>query len=540
MNMKEMKTKEFIESGGAVLGIEFGSTRIKAVLIDDDFKPIATGSYSWENRFENGYFTYSEEDILSGLKVCYSRLRNDVFLKYGIMLKKLKSLGVSGMMHGYIVLDSNDKMLVPFRTWRNTTTSEAAEKLSNLFGFNIPERWSVAHLYQAILDGEEHVGSISYMTTLSGYIHYLLTGEKCVGIGEASGMFPIDSKTNGYDERMLSQFDELTALRGYSWRLKDLLPCPLSAGRNAGLLTEKGALLIDPTGELEPKVQVCPPEGDAGTGMVATNSVAQGTGNVSAGTSIFGMIVLDYPLSKPYRIIDMVTTPDGKPVAMVHCNNCTSYLNEWIDLFISFAEKTGFEGDESELYELLFCEADRAGDSSELPIIYNFVSGGPVMDLSDGVPVILGNRKEKMTLAGFMKAQINSCIASLAYGFSVFRREKVTIDEIYAHGGLFKRGNAGQRALSAALATKVSIMETAGEGGPYGMAILAKYTEMSDRVTLPQYLKEYVFVDSASKSITASQDEISGFGFFMKQYMANMNLEHIAVKNAIGGGMDNA
>ncbi len=535
-----MEMKDFIESGCAVLGIEFGSTRIKSVLIDDDFKPIATGSYSWENRFENGYFTYTKEDIVGGLKTCYSRLKDDVSMKYGVTLKKLKSMGVSGMMHGYIVLDSNDNMLVPFRTWRNTTTGEAAEKLSNLFGFNIPERWSVAHLYQAILNGEEHVKNISYMTTLSGYIHYLLTGEKCVGIGEASGMFPINSVTNCYNERMISQFDELIALKGYTWKLKDLLPRPLLAGENAGLLTENGARLIDPTGELVPKVQVCPPEGDAGTGMVATNSVAYGTGNVSAGTSIFGMIVLKSPLSKPYRTVDMVTTPDGKPVAMVHCNNCTSYLNEWIDLFISFAEKTGFTGDESELYELLFCEADSMSDNSENPIIYNFVSGEPVMELQEGIPVILATRNGKMTLAGFMKAQINSCIASLAYGFSVFSRENVAIDEIYAHGGLFKRGNAGQRALSAALATKVSIMETAGEGGPYGMAILAKYTEMSDRVSLSQYLKQYVFANSDSKSITASQDEIDDFGLFMKRYMANMNLEHIAVKNASVGGAENA
>lgn len=539
MTDKIVKTKELIESGKCVLGIEFGSTRIKAVLIDDDFEPIAFGTHSWKNRFENGFYTYHEKDITDGLKSCYSSLKDDVLKKYGVVLKKLYSIGISGMMHGYIVLGSDDKLLVPFRTWRNTNTSEAAVKLSNLFHFNIPERWSLAHLYQAILNGEEHVGNITYMTTLSGYIHYLLTGEKCVGVGEASGMFPINSLTCDYDEYKISLFDELISLKKYNWKLRDILPVSLTAGKCAGHLTDSGALMIDPSGDLEPGIPFCPPEGDAGTGMIATNSIVPGTGNVSAGTSVFGMIVLNFQLSKPYKTVDMVTTPDGKPVAMVHCNNCTSFLNEWIDIFISFAKKIGFENDESEIYELLFNEAEKANQGNEF-ITYNFMSGEPVLGLSDGVPVMIGSNDGGITVSGFMKSQIDSCVAALACGFDTLHKENIKLDEIFAHGGLFKRGTAGQRALSSALGTKVSVLKTAGEGGPFGMAVLAKYLEKSGEYSLDEYLKKYVFSSTNVFSIEASESEISEFENYKQRFKENMDVEKTALKNSRYGGVENA
>lgn len=514
--------KEKILSGKTYLGIELGSTRIKACLTDDTATPVANGGYEWENRFENGYWTYSLEDIHKGIKRCYEALAEDVLKKYGVTLNIVGAIGVSAMMHGYLAFDKDNNLLVPFRTWRNTTTEKAAQELSELFGFNIPQRWSIAHLYQAILDKEAHTDKICRITTLAGYIHYLLTGRYELGIGDASGMFPV--KDNAYNGVMLEKFRKLTA--EYKWDIADILPEIRLAGEKGAVLTEYGAKFLDESGNLMAGIPVCPPEGDAGTGMVATNAVLPGTGNVSAGTSVFSMLVLDKPLKKHYPQIDIVTTPDGSDVAMVHCNNCCNELDTWVNIFGEFATLTGKSLDKTELYELLYKNA-MTGDTDGI-VIYNYLSGENITGISSGRPMYFRLPGRKMQLADFMKAQLYSSVAALKIGMDIlFDEENVKSDRISAHGGLFKVRGTAQQVLADALNTSVSVMETAGEGGAWGMSLLAAYMMNKSDKTLGEWLETEVFANAETTAMKPL-DEQEEFEKYIKRYKAGLEAERRA------------
>ncbi|MBR0445054.1 MAG: FGGY-family carbohydrate kinase [Clostridia bacterium] len=517
---------EMMDLTKTVLGIELGSTRIKAVLIDERHVPIASGDFEWENQLANGIWTYPMDMIHTGIQTCFAALKTDVKEKYGVELSTVGALGVSAMMHGYLPFDKDGKQLAEFRTWRNTITGPAAEKLTALFGFNIPQRWSIAHLYQAILNGEEHVKDIAFLTTLAGYVHWKLTGEKLMGVGEASGMFPIDSAKLDYDESMVQKFKTLTGLD-----LRGILPKVLPAGENAGYLTESGALFLDPTGVLRPGIPVAPCEGDAGTGMVATDSVRVRTGNVSAGTSDFAMIVTEKPLGV-HREIDMVATPDGLPVAMVHCNNCTSDINAWVSLFSEFCEMMGVEANRGELFTRLFSKALEGETDCGGLLSYNYFSGEGVTDLNEGRPVFARMQNSRFTLANFMRTHLLSALATLKIGLDILTQtEQVPIDKLYGHGGFFKTPEVGQRMLSAAVGAPVSVMETAGEGGPYGMALLAAYMLWKDRdETLPDYLDGRVFADAESSTLMADAAEVSGFNAFLTRYKRALPMEICATE----------
>ena len=505
-----------------VLGIELGSTRIKAVLLDENHIPIASGSYEWENQLVDGIWTYSMEAIHSGLQACFADLVRD----FGQPIDTVGAIGVSAMIHGYLPFDKNGKQLAEFRTWRNTITGDAAKELTELFGFNIPQRWSIAHLYQAILNGEKHVKDIAYLTTLAGYIHWKLTGEKVTGIGEASGMFPIDSEKLDYDEAMVQKFYALTGID-----LHSILPKVLVAGENAGTLTSEGAKFLDPTGTLQPGIPVAPCEGDAGTGMAATNSVRVRTGNVSAGTSDFAMSVTDKQLGV-HRAIDMVTTPAGLPVAMVHCNNCTSDINAWVSLFSEFAETIGSPVDPGKLFILLFRKALEGDPDCGGLLSYNYFSGEGVTDLDEGRPVFARTPNCSFTLANFMRTHLLSALATLKIGLDILTAEEnVQIDKLYGHGGFFKTPEVGQRMLSAAVGAPVSVMETAGEGGPYGMALLAAYMLWKeDGETLEDYLDHKVFAGVKSATLMADESDIAGFSVFLSRYKKALPLERAAVE----------
>ena len=530
--MNPNDTRTAIESGKTALGVEFGSTRIKAVLISEDHLPIASGSYDWENQYENGIWTYSLEDVWIGLQESYRRLRDEVLEKYNTPLKTIGAIGFSGMMHGYLAFDQDGKLLVPFRTWRNTITGKAAKKLTTLFQFNIPQRWSIAHLYQAILNKEPHVKDIDHLTTLAGYVHWKLTGQKVMGVGEASGMFPIDSKTNDYNKRMLKLFNEELKAKKLPWKLQALLPKVLMAGDPAGILTEEGARLLDPTGELQAGIPLCPPEGDAGTGMVATNSVAVRTGNVSAGTSVFAMIVLEKPLSKLYPEIDMVTTPAGKPVAMVHSNNCTSDLNAWVDLFQEFTRCLGVEMSESKLFEMLYQQAlagDADADAGGL-LAYNYLSGEHLTHLDEGRPLFVRTPESRFTLSNFMRAHLFSALGALKTGLGIFEKEKVKIDQVLGHGGFFKTKEVGQRIMAAAMNVPVSVMETAGEGGAWGIALLASYMiHKTMDEPLEDHLSNKVFAGQTGSTIAPDPRDVEGFAEFMGRYKKGLVIEKAAV-----------
>ena len=465
--------KSTIETGKAILGIELGSTRIKAVLIDQENKPIAQGNHTWENQLVDGLWTYSIEAIWSGLQDCYADFRSNVKNLYGIEIENLAAIGVSAMMHGYMPFNVKEEILVPFRTWRNTNTGRAAAALSDLFVYNIPLRWSISHLYQAILDNEAHVKDIDFLTTLAGYVHWQLTGEKVLGIGDASGMLPIDPTTHNYSAEMVAKFDKLIAPNQYNWTLQDILPKVLSAGESAGVLTPEGSKKLDASGHLKAGIPVCPPEGDAGTGMVATNAVKQRTGNVSAGTSSFSMIVLEKELSKPYEMIDMVTTPDGSLVAMVHCNNCTSDLNAWVNLFKEYQELLGIPVDMNEIYSKLYNIALTGDADCGGLLSYNYISGEPVTGLAEGRPLFVRSANDKFNLANFMRSHLYASVGVLKIGNDIlFNEEKIKVDRITGHGGLFKTKGVGQRILAAAINSPISVMETAGEGGAWGIALL--------------------------------------------------------------------
>ena len=529
--MKQKDTRKAIESGKTALGIEFGSTRIKAVLIGEDHSPIASGSHDWENRYENGIWTYSLEDVWTGLQDSYRKLKSEVLEKYNAPLQTIGVIGFSAMMHGYMAFDKDGNLLVPFRTWRNTMTGQASEILTDLFQFNIPQRWSIAHLYQAILNKEPHVKDIHFQTTLAGYVHWMLTGQKVLGVGEASGMFPIDTKTKDYDTRMFEMFNERIEAENFPWKLQDLLPEVLMAGDAAGFLIEEGARLLDPTGRLQTGIPLCPPEGDAGTGMVATNSVAERTGNVSAGTSVFAMIVLEKALSKVYPEIDMVTTPSGKPVAMVHCNNCTSDLNAWVELFQEFSQALGVEISPSRLFEMLYQKALMGEAECGGLLAYNYLSGEHIMHFEEGRPLFVRTPESRFTLSNFMRVHLFSALSALKIGLDIlFEQEQVKIDQVLGHGGFFKTREVGQKIMAAAMNVPVSVMETAGEGGAWGIALLATYMLHKQRnESLEGYLSNKVFAGKNGTTIAPDQRDVVGFTAFMERYKKGLVIERAAV-----------
>lgn len=526
-----MNTKQLIESGKAVLGIEFGSTRIKAVLIDKENKPIAQGSHEWENQLVDGLWTYSLDAIWTGLQDCYANLRKDVTEHYGVEIKSLAAIGVSAMMHGYMAFNKGGDILVPFRTWRNTNTGEAAKTLSGLFNYNIPLRWSISHLYQCILNGDEHVRDIDFFTTLAGYIHWQLTGEKVLGIGDASGMLPVDPVTKSYNTTMVEKFNALVADRQYPWLLENILPTPLVAGCDAGKLTAEGAARLDVSGNLNAGIPVCPPEGDAGTGMVATNAVRQRTGNVSAGTSSFSMIVLEKDLSKPSEMIDMVTTPDGSLVAMVHCNNCTSDLNAWVNIFKEYQQLLGVEVDINEIFGRLYNHALKGDADCGGLISYNYFSGEHITGAVEGRPLFIRSASDKFNLANFMRTHLYASVAVLKLGNDVlFNEEKVKVDRLTGHGGLFKTPGVGQKVLAAALNSPISVMETAGEGGAWGIALLASYlVNKNEGQTLPAFLDDVVFNGNTGIEISPDPKDVEGFNRYIEQYKADLPVEYSAI-----------
>ena len=528
-----MTPKQTIEKGKAILGIEFGSTRIKAVLIDEESKPIAQGSHEWENQLVDGLWTYSIEAIWYGLQDCYAELRKDVLKQYDCEIESLAAIGFSAMMHGYMAFNEQQQILVPFRTWRNTNTATAAAALSKLFNYNIPLRWSISHLYQCILDNEEHVADIKYLTTLAGYIHWQVTGQFVLGVGDASGMIHVDPATKTYDAEMVRKFDELVAPKGYGWKLLDILPKSLNAGANAGFLTPEGAKRLDVSGHLKPGVPVCPPEGDAGTGMVATNAVKQRTGNVSAGTSSFSMIVLEKELSRPYEMIDMVTTPDGSLVAMVHCNNCTSDLNAWVNLFKEYQQLLGVPVDMNEVFGKLYNNALNGDADCGGLVSYNYISGEPVTGLSEGRPLFVRSANDKFTLANFMRAHLYASVGVLKIGNDILlKEEKIRVDRITGHGGLFKTKGVGQRVLAAAINSPISVMETAGEGGAWGIALLASYlVNNPDKLSLADYLEEVVFAGNTGVEVDPDPKDVEGFERYIENYKRGLAIEQCAVDN---------
>ena len=523
--------KNTIAAGKAVLGIEFGSTRIKAVLVDENNAPIASGAHDWENRLENGIWTYTLEEIWNGLQDCYKKMTEDVQKKYGVAVEKLGAIGFSAMMHGYLAFDKAGELLVPFRTWRNTITQEASEALTEAFQFHIPQRWSIAHLYQAILNGEEHVPNVDFITTLDGYIHWQLTGRKVLGVGSASGMFPIDSDTKNYYTSMIEKFDELVAPKGFPWKVKELLPEVLVAGDNAGTLSEEGAKKLDPTGTLQAGCPLCPPEGDAGTGMAATNSVKQRTGNVSAGTSVFAMIVLEKALQKVYEEIDMVTTPSGDAVAMVHCNNCTSDLNAWVNIFREFAESFGMDVDMDKLFGTLYNKALEGDKDCGGLLAYNYFSGEHITGFEEGRPMFVRTPDSRFNLANFMRANLYTSLGALKVGLDILmKEEKVAVDRITGHGGLFKTKGVGQSILAGAMDATVSVMKTAGEGGAWGIALLASYMIQKDAgETLEDYLQQKVFGGDEGEKMDPDPADVKGFDEFISRYKAGFPIERAAV-----------
>ncbi|WP_394548078.1 xylulokinase [Priestia aryabhattai] len=533
MKTTQESIKQAIAKGKTSLGIELGSTRIKAVLIDENFETIASGSYEWENLLEDGFWTYNLLDIITGLQSAYREMKQKVERSYGITIRTVGSIGVSAMMHGYMAFDKTGELLVPFRTWRNATTSAAAEELTEHFQFNIPERWSIAHLYQAIINQEKHLPRIHYVTTLAGYIHWLLTGSKALGIGDASGMFPIDERTQNYSEAMMKQFDELISYKGYPWQLSDILPAVHTSGEQAGTLTAIGASILDQSKNLQPGIPFCPPEGDAGTGMVATNSVRKRTGNVSVGTSVFAMIVLDKKLSNVYPEIDLVTTPNGSPVAMVHANNCSSDLNAWLGLFREFSEAMGQKVESDKLFEVMLNKALEADPDGGGLLSYGYFSGENITGVESGRPLFVRSAKSNFNLANFMRTHLFTAFGALKIGMDLLvKEENVKIHSILAHGGLFKTPVVGQKMMAAAINTPVSVMDTAGEGGAWGMAILSSYMlNKSENESLEDFLDEKVFKEVTAQEIYPDELDVKGFEAFIKRYKKGLVIEKAAAEH---------
>ena len=514
---------EKIVKGKTHLGIELGSTRIKACLIDDTYMPIASGDYEWENKKEDGYWTYSLTDVHQGVKGCYASLCKNVMDKYGVSITKVASIGISGMMHGYLAFDKYDNLLAPFRTWRNTTTEQAASELSKLFGFNIPQRWSIAHLYQAILNDEKHVSQISHITTLAGYIHYILTGKWELGAGDASGMFPLMGAD--YNQDMLNKFDALISERNFSWNIRDILPKVKLCGQEGTQLTKNGAGFLDQSGVLESGIPVCPPEGDAGTGMVATNSVKPKTGNVSAGTSVFSMLVLEENLKGMYEEIDVVTTPDAYPVAMVHSNNGCSELDLWVDMFGDFARLIGVDADKSKLYKTLYENALFGDEDCGEVVAYNYLANEPVAGVKNGKPMYFRTSRSKMTLSNFFKAQIYATVAVLKVGMDIIgEKEGVCADNFNAHGGLFKVKGVAQQLLANALDTNISVSETAGEGGAWGIALLAAYMMNKENYGLGDWLDDKVFKNVQKEMLAPKKEASDDFEKYFSLYKSGLSV----------------
>lgn len=531
MKMNVEAIKKEIEDGQAILGIEFGSTRIKAVLINSKNEPIAQGAYDWENSLDNGIWTYPLAQIMEGLSSCYGAMKSDVKEKYGLKLTKLKAMGVSAMMHGYLAFDKNNELLIPFRTWRNTITAKASSELSALFNYPVPERWSISHLYQAILNNETHVPNVDFFTTLAGFIHWKLTGKKVLGVGDASGMFPIDVETGKYNQKFIEKFDTLISDRKFSWKLENLLPEILKAGEDAGTLTADGAKLLDLDGELEAGIPICPPEGDAGTGMVATNSVAKRTGNISAGTSVFAMVVLERDLFKTYNgIIDLVTTPDGALVAMVHANNCTGEYDNWIRLFGEAVAAMGVDVSKGKLYDTLLGLALKGDKDCGGLIPYNYISGESITQIYEGRPLFVRTQKNNFTLANFMRAQLFTALGALRMGMDfLFDFENVKIDSLTGHGGFFKTADVGLKIMAAAMHTPISVQETAGEGGPWGMALLASYLVNGKGKSLQDFLNFDVFGTSKKTVQEPDSEDVAGFDAFMENYKKGLAVEKAAI-----------
>lgn len=522
---------EMIQGGQAVLGIEMGSTRIKAVLIDTDNTSIASGGHGWENTLADGAWTYSLDEVWAGVQSSFANLQKNVGEQYGVILKRVKAMGFSGMMHGYMVFDAEGNQLVPFRTWRNNITGQSSKELTELFDYPVPQRWSIAHLYQAILNKEEHVGCIAHMTTLAGYVQWKLTGRKVMGTGEASGMFPIDIKTQDFNAALADAFDAHIQNEGFGWKLKDILPKVLDAGEQAGELTEEGALLLDPAGSLEAGIPLCPPEGDAGTGMVATNSVAVRTGNVSAGTSVFAMLVLEKELSKAHHEIDLVTTPDGKLVGMAHSNNCTSDYDAWINLFGQAAEALGADVSTPVLYDTLLNLALEGDPDCGGLLAYGYVSGEHMTGFSEGRPLFARSSDSRFTLANFMRSHLFTALCALRTGLNILMEEEgVEVDGIRGHGGFFKASGVGQRIMAAATGTPVSILETAGEGGAWGIALLASYMVRENRdESLSEFLNR-VFAGSMGEAVPPDPEDVAGFEEFFERYHKGLAIERAAVE----------
>ncbi|HHU53930.1 MAG TPA: FGGY-family carbohydrate kinase [Clostridiaceae bacterium] len=530
-----MGTINDIKTGRTALGIELGSSRIKAVLVDFDGQILAQGNHSWENQLVDGIWTYALSDVWTGIRDSYQNLAKDVKNKYDVELTTFGSIGISAMMHGYLPFDKNNELLTPFRTWRNTMTEDAVKILIQEFNFNIPQRWSIAHLYHAILNQESHVKNIDYVTTLSGYVHWQLAGEKVLGIGDASGMFPISDSTNDYDQKMIEKFDALIADQNFSWQLSDILPEILCAGENAGYLTEAGAKLLDPSGKLEAGIPMAPPEGDAGTGMVATNSVLKRTGNISAGTSIFAMIVLEHSLKKVHEEIDMVTTPSGSPVAMVHCNNCTSDFDAWVRVLDQLIVRLGLDVSKGKLYDELYFSALEGDKDCGGIVTHNYVSGEHITGFEEGRPLVVRTPDANFNLANFMRAMLNSTMATLRIGMDILTEEEdVHIDKMLGHGGLFKTERVGQTLMANALKTPISVMESAGEGGAWGMALLALYlieSQSKDKTvrTLEEFLEELVFSKQKSLTIEPNEEDMQGFDQFLDKYKASLSIQRAAI-----------
>ncbi len=531
MTANQDSAREAIKVGRTALGIEFGSTRIKACLVDktNSSKVLAVGSHEWENQFVDRLWTYSQEAVWEGLQAAYADLVADVDRRYGILPTTFGAIGVSAMMHGCLMFSAEGELLVPFRTWRNTNTGPAATELTALFGVNIPLRWSIAHLHQAVIDSEAHVGQLDFLTTLGGYVHWRLTGRKVLGVGDASGMVPINPVTRDYDATIVAQYDDLVSDKGIP-ALTHLLPEVLQSGTAAGNLTAAGAALLDPSGALRPGIAFCPPEGDAGTGMVATNTVAPRTGNVSAGTSIFAMVVLEYPLERVHHELDLVTTPAGDLVAMVHCNNGASELAAWVDLFARFAAISGAAADSDAVYETLFREAVEGEADAGGLLAYNYLAGEPITGLTEGRPLFVRTPDSRFTLANMMRAQLYGVFGTLALGMRVLATEGVVLDQMFAHGGMFRTAGVAQRFLAGALNAPVSVAETASEGGPWGMAVLAAYLDHAD-VSLATYLTDHVFAGARYDTVTPDPADVAGFSDYLERYRSGLAIEHAAVES---------
>lgn len=531
MPRKPEDIKNSIINGQTVIGIELGSTRIKTVMTDEYNMPIAAGNHDWENSYVENIWTYSLDDIWNGIRKSYRNMIDNVKEQFGVSVTKVKAIGLSGMMHGYMVFDKNGELLTPFRTWRNNITGQASEALTELFNYPIPQRWSIAHLYQAILNGEKHVKDIDFMTTLAGYIHWKLTGRKVLGIGEASGVFPIDLATKDYNKNMIDKFNNLISEKKYPWSLQDILPDVLTAGSEAGFLTDEGARLLDETGQLESGIPLCPPEGDAGTGMVATNSIVPRTGNVSAGTSVFAMIVLEKELSSVYPEIDLVTTPTGQLVAMVHSNNCTSDYDQWVKLFGEAVKALGMNVSKAELYDTLLNTALKGDADCGGLLAYGYISGEHITNFEEGRPMFMRLPGSNFNLANFMRTNLFTSLGALKIGLDIlFNKESVQVDEILGHGGFFKTREVGQKIMATCFGVPVAVMETAGEGGAWGISLLASYmVNRQNNQSLEAFLNEKVFAESNRTVVEPDSEDVKGFNKFMERYIKGLAVERVAV-----------